>query len=132
MIGLDTNVLLRYIVKDDLEQWEKATRFIGARCTSDNPGFVDRVALCEMVWVLGRGYQYGRADIARVIAHLLATEELVLEDEQLVRVALTAYERSNIDFSDALMGKVNLARGCEGTATFDRKAARHEGFIRVP
>jgi predicted nucleic-acid-binding protein len=132
MIGLDTNILLRYIVKDDLEQWGKATRFIGTRCTSDNPGFVDRIALCEMVWVLTRGYRYGRAEVARVIEHLLASEELLLEDGELIRSALTAYERSNMELSDALMGRVNLARGCEGTATFDRKAARQEGFIRVP
>lgn len=132
MIGLDTNILLRYIVKDDVEQWEKATRFIETRCTGDNPGFVDRIALCEMAWVLSRGYRYGRSDIARVIAHLLASEEVILEDEELVNSALASYQRSNIEFSDALMGRVNLARGCEGTATFDRKAARHEGFIRVP
>lgn len=132
MIGLDTNILLRYIVKDDVAQWEKAARFIGTRCTSDNPGFVDRIALCEMVWVLSRGYRYDRADIVRVIGHLLASAELLLEDRELVSSALTAYEKSNMEFSDALMGRVNLARGCEGTATFDRKAARQEGFIRVP
>jgi len=132
MIGLDTNILLRYIVKDDLQQWERATRLIGARCTSDKPGYIDRVALCEMVWVLSRGYGYDRAGIARVIGHLLASAELLLEDGELVSSALTAYEKSNVEFSDVLMARVNLARGCEGTATFDRKAAKQEGFIRVP
>jgi predicted nucleic-acid-binding protein len=131
MIGLDTNVLLRYFVKDDLLQWEKATKFVATRCTSDNPGFVDRIALCEMVWVLSRGYGYGRADVARVIGHLLTTQELLLEDEGLVRSALQSYEKSGIDFPDVLMAKVNLARGCEATATFDRKAARAEGFLGV-
>ncbi|MGD0026454.1 MAG: type II toxin-antitoxin system VapC family toxin [Xanthobacteraceae bacterium] len=132
MIGLDTNVLLRYFVKDDLAQWEKATHFIAARCSSENPGFIDRVALCEMLWVLSRGHGYSRPDIVRVIQQLLATQELLLEDEELVRSALQSYESSRIDFPDALIARVNLARGCEGTATFDRKAARYDGFIRVP
>lgn len=132
MIGLDTNVLVRYLVKDDIAQWEKATRFVAARCSSDNPGFVDRIALCELTWVLARGHRYGRADIGRVVGQLLASEELVLEDEEVVRSALRSYEASVIEFADALMAKVNLAHGCEATATFDRKAARQDGFIKVP
>jgi predicted nucleic-acid-binding protein len=131
MIGLDTNILLRYLVKDDLVQWERATRFISTRCTIENPGFIDRIALCEMVWVLTRGHGYGRTDIVRVIGRLLASPELLLEDEELVRDALQSYERSGIDLSDALMAKVNLAHGCEATATFDRKAAKIDGFIGV-
>jgi predicted nucleic-acid-binding protein len=132
MIGLDANVLLRYFVKDDPVQWERTTRFIAAQCTEENPGFIDRVALCEMVWVLSRGHGYGRADIARVIRQLLATQELLLEDENLVRSALRTYEGSSLDFPDALIGTINLASGCEATATFDRKAARNDGFVLVP
>jgi predicted nucleic-acid-binding protein len=131
MIGLDTNILLRYFVKDDIAQWEKATRFISTRCTVERPGFIDRIALCEMVWVLTRGHGYGRADIIRVVDQLLDSQELLLEDEQLVRSALLSYEGSGIDFPDALMAKVNLAHGYEATATFDRKAAKLEGFVSV-
>lgn len=131
MIGLDTNVLLRYVVKDDLGQWEKATRFIAKRCTIEHPGFVDRIALCEMVWVLARGHGYRRADVVHVVERLLASRELVLEDEELVYAALRLYQGSAVDFSDALMAKVNLAHGCDATATFDRKAAKHDGFVEV-
>jgi predicted nucleic-acid-binding protein len=131
MIGLDTNVLLRYFVKDDIVQWEQPTRFIATRCTVENPGFIDRIALCEMLWVLTRGYGYGRADVAHVVGRLLASRELVLEDPDIVRSALQHYERSGIDFADALMAKVNCAHGCEATATFDRKAAKGDGFIPV-
>jgi predicted nucleic-acid-binding protein len=131
MIGLDTNVLVRYFVKDDLAQWKKAARFIAARCSSENPGFIDRIGLCELAWVLARGYGYGRADIGRLVGQLLATEELLLEDEEIVRAALQSYQGSSIEFADALMAKVNLAHGCEATATFDRRAARREGFVRV-
>ncbi len=132
MIGLDTNILLRYFVKDDLVQWKRATHFISTRCTAENPGFIDRIALCEMVWVLTRGYGYGRTDIVRIVGQLLASQELFLEDEKLVRSAVQSYDGSNIDFPDALMAKVNLARGCDATATFDRKVAKLDGFIGVP
>jgi predicted nucleic-acid-binding protein len=131
MIGLDANVLLRYFVKDDTKQSAQATHFISTRCSPENPGFIDRVALCEMVWVLTRGYGYRRSDIARVIAQLLTTQEMLLEDEELVRGALQRYEGSSIDFPDALIGEVNRARGCEATATFDRKAAKLNGFVSV-
>jgi len=131
MIGLDTNILLRYFVKDDVVQWERATRFISTRCTPESPGFIDRIALCDMVWVLTRGYGYGRADVVRIVGQLLASQELLLEDEELVRSAVQSYEGAGIDFADALMVKVNLARGCEATATFDRKTAQLDGFIRV-
>lgn len=131
MIGLDTNVLLRYIVKDDLGQWEKATRFIAKRCTVEDPGFIDRIALCEMVWVLTRGHGYRRADVVGAVRRLLASRELLLEDEELVHTALRGYETTAIDFADALMARVSLARGCEATATFDRRAAKLDGFIAV-
>lgn len=132
MIGLDTNVLVRFFVADDRAQSERAKRFIESRCTIDDPGFVDRVALCEMVWVLSSGYGYGRAEIARVVDALLASRDIVLEDHEAVRGALRAFERGVADFSDALIGLINRARGCEATATFDRKAARLDSFVAVP
>jgi predicted nucleic-acid-binding protein len=131
MIGLDTNILLRYIVKDDVAQWEKVTRFIANRCTIDDPGFIDRIALCEMVWVLTRGHGYRRADVVRVVRQLLASRELLLEDEGLVHTALQNYETAGIDFSDSLMAAVNLSHGCAATATFDRKAAKVSGFVEL-
>ncbi len=132
MIGLDTNVLVRYFVADDPAQSARAARFIESRCTMDDPGFVDRVALCELVWVLSSGYGYGRAEIARVLDALLASRDIVLEDHEAVRGAARAFERGAADFADALIGLVNRARGCAATATFDRKAARLAGFVAVP
>jgi predicted nucleic-acid-binding protein len=131
MIGLDTNVLVRYFVEDDPVQYEQATNFIESRCTRDTPGYVDRVALCELTWVLSRVHGYRRSDIVRVVSEMLATRDIVLEDHEVVRAALQTYETSGVGFSDALIGHVNRARGCEATATFDRKAARLDGFIRI-
>lgn len=132
MIGLDTNVLVRFFVADDEEQSARAARLIESRCTSDDPGHVDRVALCELFWVLARGYGYQRADIGRVVAGLLDSGDILVEDHDAVREALGAYQRSGADFADALIGHVNLARGCDATATFDRRAARLPGFLEVP
>ena len=129
MIGLDTNVILRCFVDDDPDQARTARRFVSERCTRASPGFIDRVALCELVWVLTRGYRIARTRVAQIIADLVASPEIVLEDTDAVRAALRTFAEQNIDFADALIGEVNRAHGCEATVTFDRKAAKLEGFI---
>jgi predicted nucleic-acid-binding protein len=131
MIGLDANVIPRCFVDDDPQQAKQARQFVAARCTRENPGFIDRVALCEMVWVLLRGHQFGRTKAADIVSKLLASSEIVLEDRDAVRAALRTFLERNVDFADALIGEVNLARGCEATATFDRKAAELDGFVSV-
>jgi predicted nucleic-acid-binding protein len=131
MIGLDTNVLLRCFVDDDPAQSKQARQFVAQKCTPESPGFVDRVVLCELVWVLSRGYGYTRAEIVKVLDDLIATRDVVLEDQDLVRKALRSFETGRIGFADALIGEVNRARGCQATATFDQKAARLEMFLQV-
>ena len=131
MIGLDTNVILRCFVDDDPGQASAARRFVADRCTEESPGFVDRVALCELVWVLSSGHRFDRRTTADVVARLLASRDIVLEDSEAVRAALHTYVTRKIDFADALIGEVNRRRGCDVTATFDRKAAKLDGFIRV-
>ena len=131
MIGLDTNVLARLFVDDDAVQAAAARRFVAERCTRQSPGFVDRVALCEMVWVLTKVHGYGRDEVVSVIEQLLVSDDIVLEDDEAVRTALRVFATRGIEFADALIGEINRTRGCEATATFDRKAARLDGFIRV-
>lgn len=131
MIGLDTNVLARLFVEDDITQARQAREFVAARCTRQSPGFVDRVALCELVWVLSSVHDYRRTEIAPIIEKLLSSQDLILEDHGAVRMALQAFTARNIDFADALIGEVNRVRGCEATATFDRKAAKLDGFVSV-
>lgn len=131
MIGLDTNVLARLFVDDDVEQARKARHFVAEHCNEENPAFVDRVALCELVWVLARSHEYRRNEIATVIHKLLSAPEIVLEDETSVRPALRDFVERGLDFADALIAVVNRTRGCEATATFDRKAARLGGFVYV-
>ena len=131
MIGLDTNVIVRLFVDDDPQQARSARRFVAVKCTPDDPGFIDRVALCELIWVLASVHGYGRASIADVIERLLENQDMQLEDHDLLRPALEEYRASNVEFADILIGHVNRARGCAATATFDRKAARLKGFVRV-
>jgi predicted nucleic-acid-binding protein len=131
MIGLDTNILVRLFVEDDPKQTRLAARFIGGHCSPAAPGFIDRIALCETVWVLTSAYDYSRVAVADVVRKLAASADIRLEDGEFVETALSIFERDGVDFSDALMVQVNRARGCTTTATFDRKAARLDGFTLV-
>jgi predicted nucleic-acid-binding protein len=131
MIGLDTNVLARLFIEDDPAQARLARSFVAERYSKMDPAFVDRVALCELVWVLMYSHGYGRAEIAGIIRRLLDSEEIMLEDADAVSEALRVFSSRGVEFADALIGAVNLSRGCKATATFDRKAGKLDGFVRV-
>ena len=132
MIGLDANLLLRMIVNDEPQQRVRAETLIVAECSRDNPGFVNSVTLCEIVWTLKVSYGFDRGAIANTVSDLLASTDIRLEWEREVAVALEAYARSGADFADLLVAEINRAHGCSATATFDRKAAKLAGFMRVP
>lgn len=83
------------------------------------------------MWVLDASYGYARPEIVGVVGGLLAGDDRVLEHPDAVRASLDDYQAGRVDFTDALIGHINRARGCETTATFDRKAAKLEGFIAV-
>lgn len=132
MIGLDTNVLARYIVRDDPRQTAAATRLIESRCTVADPGSVPLVVLCELVWVLDRGYGYTRPVIAGVLRRLLAAEDLQVESTDLAWQALGLYEQEKADFSDYVIGLSNREKKAEITYTFDKRAAGSALFKMVP
>lgn len=132
MIGLDTNILVRLLVTDDPIQTAQARHFIDSRCTPESPGFINCVVLAELVWVLGSVYHYRRPEIAAAIESLLAGRDRVVEYDDEVRAALAEYRSDGTDFTDAIIARINRARGCETTATFDRKTAKLDGFIRIP
>ena len=128
MIGIDTNVLVRYLAQDDPKQSAVATRFIEGRLSAENPGFVSAVTLCEVVWVLAESYDADRRRIRAIVEGLLATKQLAIERSELVWKSLRAWEGVPADFSDALIGQLAIAHGSEKTVTFDRTAARLPGF----
>lgn len=122
MIALDTNVLVRYIVRDEPHQTAAATRLIESNCTAANPGIVSLIALCELVWVLDRGYRYDRNDIAVVLRRLLSADDLRIERSELCWQALNLYERDKADFADYLIGLSGKEMNAEATCTFDARA----------
>jgi predicted nucleic-acid-binding protein len=128
VIGLDTNVVVRYVVQDDARQAAVATRLFERNLSPDNPGFVSCITLCETAWVLAECYDAGREQIAKVLEGLLASKQLVVEQPDAAWKALRAWRASSADFADALIGQIVAAHGGEKTVTFDRAAAKLAGF----
>ena len=132
MIGLDTNVLIRYIVRDDQRQTEAATQLIESKCTPEDPGLINLIVLCELVWVLARGYEYDRRMVARVVRRILSVKELRVDEAGSAWRAIRLYEQGKADFADYLIGLSNHSEKAEATYTFDRKAAESDLFKLVP
>lgn len=129
MIGLDTNVLLRFLVQDEPTQSPKATEVIERRLTAEDPGFVSLVCVLEIVWVLGTLYKRSRAQIADHIEMILAADTLEVQNEQEVYQAVIALRNGSGSFEDALIGALGAWRGCSATLTFDQNAAKRlNGF----
>jgi predicted nucleic-acid-binding protein len=131
MIGLDTNVLVRYLTQDDPIQSPQATELIEHRLTARNPGFISVVAMAETVWVLERAYGLNGDQIADAIERTLQASELMVENEQQVFAAMTTLREGRGSFADALIGALGTRAGCSHTATFDRGALRLPGFASV-
>jgi predicted nucleic-acid-binding protein len=131
MIGLDSNVILRYLAQDDPVQSPKATALIERRLSIAEPGFVSTVAMAETAWVLERAYSLPAGDIAAAIERLLQVEVLAIESEQEVFTAMIALKDGRGSFADALIGALGSKAGCARTVTFDRKALRLPSFARL-
>ncbi len=128
MIGLDTNILVRYVTQDDPVQSAKATAWIEERLTPENPGFISEIAMAETVWVLARTYGVADHDIAATIERLLQADVLVVENEQQVFAAMVTLKENQGSFADALIAALGVKAGCSCTLTFDRRALRLSGF----
>lgn len=131
MIGLDTNVLVRYLTQDHAEQSAQANHLIESCCTVENPAMIATVVLCELVWVLRGAYKYEKHWVIRVLEQILSTKEFSIEDPHTAGSALAAYRRGPADFSDYVIIYKNRSAGCETTYTFDHKLARHKR-ARIP
>lgn len=127
-LGLDTNVLVRYLVQDDDTQHAVASDVVHSRCTQDSPCHVSVVVLCELCWVLERCYDVDRKGIAQVIEELLDVAQLLVADRVAVREALANYRAGNADFPDHLIAWLNREAGAEKTVTFDKRAGKQPLF----
>lgn len=102
MIGLDTNVLVRYIAQDDPKQSPIATKLITS-LTTENPGFISQVSLVELVWVMQSCYKASKPEVVAILETLLSTRELLVENTEIAIKALKIFETSKADFSDCLI-----------------------------
>lgn len=123
MIGIDTNILVRYITQDDEHQGRLARRFLETQLTVDKPGFINNVVLSELVWVFETAYGYARETIAQALERLFESAVLQFESAQIVWRALNLYQQGQ-GFADALIFLVNDTRSCSYTLTFDKRASK--------
>jgi len=122
MIGLDTNVVIRFLTHDDPPQTAAALRLMNT-LSAESPGFVSLVVVAEIVWVLKISYAYTKKEIEQVLDGLLHSKELVIERAEIVFQALRKFSDSRTDVADCLIERCGHAAGCEHTFTFDRNAA---------
>ena len=127
MIGLDTNVVVRYITQDDPAQTVAAVKLIDS-LSSDSPGFLSLIVMVELVWVLEVFYRFKKSDIEQVLSTLLRSKELVIERAEIVAQALRKFSASRADFADCVIERCGHAAECEYTATLDRNAAAGAGM----
>lgn len=130
MIGLDTNVLVRYIMQDDARQSPLATRLIGS-LSAESPGFVPLVSVVELAWVLSSAYELDRGQLVEAFESLLRTKEIVVERAETVWKAVRVFHGANADFADCLIERSSAVAGCDRTMTFDRRAVRGCGMTLV-
>ena len=130
MIGLDTNVLVRYIMQDDAKQAAKATELI-ENLSAETPGFVTLVSVVELVWVLSSSYQLNRSQLVQVLEVLLRSKQLLVDQAEHVVRALRAYSAGTADFADCLIERTASAAGCSKTMTFDTAAAKTAGMTMI-
>jgi predicted nucleic-acid-binding protein len=131
MIGVDTNVLVRFLVRDDQLQFEKARKLIRREVDAGQPVLVNLPVLLETEWVLRSRYELPKADVLRALSALLDAAEVSFEDEPSVEQAVYLWKDSTAEFADCLIGARNSALGCSATATFDTKASKLPGFVAV-
>lgn len=128
MIGLDTNVVVRFLAQDDDMQSPIATRFM-SRLRKDRPGFISAVVLAEITWVLSRAYKAPRDAVSDAIEGLLRSAELVVENADAAYRALSVYRASRYaEFADAFIAETAALAGASETVTFDRRAATETGM----
>ncbi len=128
MIGLDTNILVRYLAQDDDVQAAMATKLMEQSLSESDPGFISIVAMVETAWVLERAYGLPDREIAAAIERILATDVIVVQQEQDVFTAMIALRDGRGSFADALIGVLGAEAGCTRTLAFDRKASRLSYF----
>jgi predicted nucleic-acid-binding protein len=127
MIGLDTNIVVRYLTHEDAAQAAAAVRVMDS-LSQNSPGFLSLIVIAELVWVLEVSYRFKKSEIEHVLETLLRSKELVIEQAEVVAQALRKFSDSRADFVDCLIERCGHAAGCQHTVTFDQNAASAAGM----
>ncbi|WP_394754947.1 PIN domain-containing protein [Rhodoferax sp.] len=131
MIGLDTNVLVRYLAQDDAKQSAIATRFIESELSATQPGFISLVVLVEVCWVLQRLYAATSSECTGTVEDLLGSAQFVVEQRHVVQAAaqqMRSHPKGQVGFTDVLIVEIGKAQGCAQTVSFDKGAVRSAGM----
>ena len=131
MLGIDTNVPVRFLLRDNEAQFQRARQLIKRETSRGQPIFISQLVLLETEWVLRSRYGTTKAEIAAAMSALLESREVQFEDESSVEEAVCVWQDSSADFADCLINAHHRACGCQATATFDTKALRLVGFVAV-
>ena len=128
MIGIDTNVLVRYFTEDDDIQAKLAAKLIEKHSGEGKSILINNIVVCELIWVLIRCYNYNKSQIITIVKGMLSTIEFAFEDYSLLLNSIIDYDEKEADFADILLGNINLNKDYNTTFTFDRKASCLESF----
>jgi predicted nucleic-acid-binding protein len=128
MIGIDTNIMVRYLTKDDPLQTPKAAEILEKRISTDAPRFISVVAIAETVWVLERSYGFSLQEIASAIESILQVPDLVVESQREVFIAMTALRDGYGDFGDVLIAGLGAKAGCVANAHVRSKGIAPSGL----
>ena len=128
MIGLDTNVLVRFLVEDDAEQARRAKAVVQRAVDREEKLYVSNVALCELAWILDRAYGLARPEVASALRALLSAKHVLLEDADLIERALATYDTGRAGLPDYVICELARDAGCRTVVTFDRTLLREPGF----
>ena len=130
MIGLDTNVLVRYIMQDDPKQSPKASALVES-LNGDNPGFITLISIVELYWVLTSSYELNGRQVKQVLEALLRTKQIIVDRADQVLRALRVFDDGKADFADCLIERTAVSAGCSQTMTFDVGASKHAGMTLI-
>lgn len=130
MIGLDTNVLVRYIMQDDAKQSPKATALIES-LDSEQPGFITLVSVVELYWVLTSCYGLSGQQVKQALEVLLRSKQIIVDRADQVLRALRVFNEGKADLADCLIERTAASEGCYQTMTFDAGAAKHAGMTLI-
>jgi predicted nucleic-acid-binding protein len=129
MLGIDTNILVRFLVQDDDAQFEKARKLIKREVTAGRRVFISQLVLLETEWVLRSRYARPKNQIIGAFSGLLDATDVQFENEPAIEEALFIWKDTAVDFADCLIGAQNRRLGCRVTVTFDVKASKLPGFV---